>query len=51
MKKMTFAMACCFFAVSAVAQEKKTQPSPKQTIKQLAPPLNKQPSRASLDRV
>jgi hypothetical protein len=34
MKKMTFAMACCFFAVSAVAQVKMPQPSPTQTIKQ-----------------
>jgi hypothetical protein len=34
MKKMTFAMACCFFAVSAVAQVKMPQPSPLQTIKQ-----------------
>lgn len=34
MKKMTFALACCFFAVSAVAQVKMPQPSPTQTIKQ-----------------
>jgi hypothetical protein len=34
MKKMTFAMACCFFAASAIAQVKMPQPSPTQTIKQ-----------------
>ncbi len=34
MKKMTIAIASCFFAVTAIAQVKMPQPSPLQTIKQ-----------------